>query len=276
MIKGWKYYNNAIIPDGAPHNHVETTEFKNSLFWKTDYGRAYFARYTTDFDCGHETNWWYVIKDTPFDISLLKSKRRYEINKGKKNFDVRLIKPENYAEELFFITEKAYEQYPSQYRPNLQRDIFVNDIKSWEKHDVFGAFQKETGKLCGYAWLHDYGDYIDFCMLKVDYEYEKLAINAALVASILDFYAEKISEGVYICDGARSSLHETKFQDYLEKYFQFRKAYCNLKMKYRFPINYIVKFLFPFRAFFIKSRNKLASKIGLVLELESIARGINP
>lgn len=45
-------------------------------------GKPYLARWTSSFDCGHETNWWYVIKDTPFDINELKKKRRYEIRKG--------------------------------------------------------------------------------------------------------------------------------------------------------------------------------------------------
>ena len=37
------------------------------------------ARWTEDFDCGYETEWWYVIKDTPLDLSKLKKKRRYDI-----------------------------------------------------------------------------------------------------------------------------------------------------------------------------------------------------
>lgn len=49
-------------------------------------GNPYFARWTDNFDCGYETEWWYCIKDEPFDISKINSKKRYEINKGKKNF----------------------------------------------------------------------------------------------------------------------------------------------------------------------------------------------
>ena len=55
--------------------------------------KALFARWTSEFDCGYETNWWYVIKDKEFDLSALKSNYRYKINKGNKNFDVRVINP---------------------------------------------------------------------------------------------------------------------------------------------------------------------------------------
>ena len=61
------------------------------------------VRWTSDFDCGYETNWWCCIKDTLLDMASLKSKRRYEINKGKKNFDVRLIDPVEYVEDIITI-----------------------------------------------------------------------------------------------------------------------------------------------------------------------------
>ena len=50
-------------------------------------------------------------------------------------------------------------------------------------------------------------------------ETEKLGINGAIVARILEDYTEKGQFSKYICDGARSIQHETAFQDYLEKYF---------------------------------------------------------
>lgn len=75
----------------------------------------------------------------------------------------------------------------------------------------------------------------------------------------------------YICDGSRNSVHETNFQDYLEKYFGFRKAFCRLRMKYRFPIGLIVKGLYPFRSK-IKKEGRISSKIANVLFYEEIVR----
>lgn len=46
-------------------------------------GAHLLARWTTDWDCGHKTQFWYVIKDDMYDISVLKRKRRYKINKEK-------------------------------------------------------------------------------------------------------------------------------------------------------------------------------------------------
>ena len=82
-MKEWKYYNHAMIPTVAPHEEADVETIYSKDFWKEN-KNALLARWTSDFDCGYETNWWYVIKDDPFDITTLKSKRRYESIRGKR------------------------------------------------------------------------------------------------------------------------------------------------------------------------------------------------
>lgn len=77
--------------DGAPHEKVNLKPIGDGSIWKLQ-EKVLLARWTSEFDCSYETNWWYIIKDTPFDIANMKAKRRYEINKGLKNFDVLEIK----------------------------------------------------------------------------------------------------------------------------------------------------------------------------------------
>ena len=76
---GWIYYNRAALPTVSPKDEPDTAPVRSGEIWKTD-GHPLLARWTTEFDCGCETEWWYVVKDTPFDIGSLKAKRRYEIN----------------------------------------------------------------------------------------------------------------------------------------------------------------------------------------------------
>lgn len=137
-------------------------------------GTPLLARWTTEFDCGDETTWWYVIKDRPFDIMALKSKRRYEINKG--------INPARYAEEMYSIQVAAYSAYPEKYRPKVDKIGFTDGLANWGKYVVFGAFYRETNERVGYAYFEQESDnYIDFKVLKTNPEYEKYSINAALV-----------------------------------------------------------------------------------------------
>lgn len=231
------------------------------------------ARWTTDFDCGYETEWWYCIKDTPFDISSIKAKRRYEINKGNKNFDVKEIDVADYLEELYQISLAAYSTYPEYYRPNIEHDTFVEDVRSWNDYKNYGAFFKEDGTLCGFVRLRRKGYYIDFTALKATPNKEKLAINAALVHKILVDHDDLLKTSGYICDGSRSIQHETAFQDYLEKYFEFRKAYCTLHIMYKPPFNCLINLAYPFRNLIEKfSERSSVRKINSLFKMETIAR----
>lgn len=255
-MKNWKYYNNAMIPTCAPHEEPDTTPVYNGEIWKNICGRKrpLLARWTTDFDCQEETNWWYVIKDTPFDLSALKAKRRYEITKGCKNFEIRRItNPIDYAEELYHVQIEAFRAYPEKYRPTVNKEVFFYTVSNWtELIRVYGAFYRETGQLCGYALLTCSDRHMNFSVQKTRPDSEKYGVNAALVYGILMDCQIELENGLYICDGARSVLHETAFQDYLEKYFGFRKAYCKLHIEYNPKVKWFVPFLYRFRDVFKK------------------------
>ena len=126
----WKYYNHAIIPNVAPNKDVDLNFVNGKEIWKIN-KKALLIRYTTNFDCDRETNWWYVIKDTPFCLSSLKSKRRYDINKGIKNFEVKEINPCDYKEEIYSVQVEAYSAYPEKYRPTIEKEKFTTEIESW-------------------------------------------------------------------------------------------------------------------------------------------------
>ena len=271
-MNNWKYYNHALIPTKAPHEDADLEELKDGSIWNSG-GKALLARWTSDFDCEDETEWWYVIKDTPFDISALKSKRRYEIKKGIGNFDVRIIDPMCYPEELYSITVAAFSSWPSKYRPSVEHDSFVRALEQWSDALVYGAFSKSDDKMCGYAFLKKENKCFDFQVLRVIPSYENQAINAAIVAAILEDQRAFIENGGYICDGARSIRHETAFQDYLEKYFGFRKAYCKLHVEYRKSFGWIIKIAYPFRKIVQKLRVMGPfSQLSAILTMEELIR----
>ena len=64
----WRYYNHALIPTCAPHEAADV-----SLWAAHGGGTTFFARWTSDFDCGYETGWWYEVKDTPVDLRRQRS-----------------------------------------------------------------------------------------------------------------------------------------------------------------------------------------------------------
>ena len=270
----WKYYNHAAIPTTAPHEEADLEQVKNGEIWKLDGHTPLLARWTSDWDCGYETNWWYVIKDEPFDIESLKSNYRYKINKGCKYFDVRVIEPRDYKEEIYAVQVAAFSAYPAKYRPRVDRKSFMNSIDTWDGYEVFGAFHRENEELVGYVLMRKNTRYFyDLSVQKTKPQYEKFQLNAALVKGVMDQYKGILSNGGIICDGARSINHETNFQDYLEKYFGFRKAYCHLHVQYNPKIKWLIKLMFPVR----KTLNSfdgigIIHSINSVLKMEEICR----
>lgn len=269
----WHYYNHALIPNCSPYIEASVDELRNKQLWKLG-GGVLFARWTTDFDCGYETNWWYVVKDKTFNIASLKAKRRYEINKGIKNFEVKPIDPCEYKEELYRIQIAAFSVYPKKYRPTVDKKAFINGIAAWKDCIVLGAFFRESYDLVGYVSLSKTDEnFINFNVLKSNPKYEKWAINAALVEKIMEYFEGFLVNGGTICDGERCISHETKFQDYLEKYFGFRKAYCHLHIRYNPKIKWLIKLLYPVRGL-LKNFDeiKIVHQINSVLKMEEICR----
>ena len=110
-------------------------------------------------------------------------------------------------------------------------------------------------------------------MLKTMPAMEKFAVNAALVYGILNYYNEFLKSGGIICDGARSINHETHFQDYLEKYFGFRKAYCKMHIVYNPKVKWLIKLLYPFRQILGKlDEIGTVHQVNAVLRMDEIAR----
>lgn len=151
-ITEWKYYNHALIPANAPHEETDESFLEHTHFWK-EFREALFVVWTASFDCYQETDWWYVIKDSVFDISKLKAKRRYEIKKGIKNFSVKRIDPGSYKEELFKVQVAAFSAYSEKYRPVVEHDSFCNAIDKWNVFTVYGAFSNEDFQLSGYVFI---------------------------------------------------------------------------------------------------------------------------
>lgn len=228
------------------------------------------VRYTTDFDIKEETNWWFCIKDTPLDIASMKTKRRYELNKGYRYFYVKEINPLDYKDSLFNVYSKALKSYGLTNKINY--DEFVLNINKCNKYRCFAAFSKDNDALSSYALCKEVDNYIDFASLKTNPEYEHLGVNAAIVRFILEFYDEILSNGGYIDDGERAVFHRTHFQDYLIKYFGFRKAYCKLHIVYNRKIRFLMKIIYRFRKIIYKLKCNKLHTLKSMLIMDEISR----
>lgn len=267
--KKWKKYYGTWRPVTPPDVSADIKAIQDGTLWNEG---APYARWTSHWDVPVETDFWYCIKDTPFDISDVKSKRRYYLKKGESNFNVKQIETVEYLKEIYEITDSALRSYvdyngPEDYETFKKRMISRKDIIT------LGAFSKESGGLCGFINVKEYDNYVDFMTLKVDPSYEKQQINAALVYGLLKKYNNLLNkEGFYINDGMRAINHRTNFQEYLMKYFNFRLAYCQLNVAYNPKLEMLVKLAFPFRKIIKRMKGNFSNKVSVILTLEEISR----
>lgn len=274
-MDGWKYYNHAMIPTTQPHEEVDTIPIYNKKIWKMGKGTPLLARWTSHFDCGHQTEWWYCIKDDRFDLANLNAKRRYEINRGLKNVEVLKIDPNDYAKQLAEIIKKAYAVYPKKYRPQFNKGKVIEGFqktKGLKSREYWGIFDKETGSIIGYCVCRLMEHCVNLVIVKILPHHLKTGANAALIYKLLEEY---INSGRfrYIYDGERNVVHQTNYQAYLEKYFGFRKAYCKLHLRYKPIVALIVKILYPLRKIIKKFDGfKVIYNISSILDMEEIKR----
>lgn len=270
MRDGWKTYNKALLPNTAPHEVPNLEVLRNKEVLRN----RLFARYATDFDCGYETEWWYLIKDDRVDINKLKSNRRYKITKGLKNSYVKKISPKDYDEQIYEVYIDAFNNYKKADKPQ-ERDRFIKLCREHENDssiEYYGVFEKVTGELVGYSLNNIYDEYVNLTTLKFKPKYLSKNIAAALIHEMLIEYLH-VREKRYVNDGERSIRHDTNFQEYLIKYFGFRKAYCKLNVVYNPFVKLVVNILYPFRKFINKiSSNAFINNINSILEMEKIRR----
>lgn len=273
MTKGWKYYNHAMISTAAPHLEANLEPLCDGSIWKNQKGYPVLARWTSDFDCKYETSWWYLIKDTPIVLEELAKHSRKDIRNGLKRCDIRIINPLDYLEELYECSHAAFKKYKNATNEASKEDF----IKGCEKDldSVYWAgFDKESNKLIGFFCVKEYPEYIAIITAKFDPFYLKTRISDALYFTVINYYlVEKKKK--YVDSGQRNINHITNTQDYKERTFGYRKAYCKLNIKYRFPTNIIVKILFPFRYQLDKIPCKMVHLIVAVLKMEEIHRSFN-
>ncbi|MBE5763142.1 MAG: hypothetical protein E7338_02845 [Clostridiales bacterium] len=275
-MSDWKYYNHALVSNTAPHVTPDIGQLKQNWTKLAGGAKPLLARYTDDFDCGKETNWWYVICDTPFNIKNINSKKRNVINNGNKHCDVFIANPIDYENELLSLNNEAQKTYDKTTRQVSSKGDFHNYLEQLQKDDsieFYVCVLKDTKECAGYAVVRKYASYCVLQSQKAKPSLEKYQTNAALLNYILERYNDRISQGYYICDGERNISHDTHFQDYLEKYFGFRKAYCKLRVIYKTSIRIVVNILYPFRGLLKRFESiKLIHNINGVLKMEECIR----
>lgn len=269
-VDGWMYYNHAAVPTTAPHETPDISPVINGSIWKNKWsGIPLFARWTTEFDCGYETNWWYIIKQGPFEFETLDRAVRKHIRQSLKKVFVKKIRMNEYAEELCVVHNNACKGY-SNFAGNLAAVTHFLNQKS--SVDCWAAFSVETNIMVGYMTCEQKDEYVATVTAKYDPQYLNLRASDAIHYTILEYYLN--NKGVaYICSGSRTINHVTNAQDYKISTFGFRRAYCRVHVVYNPKFKWIITLIYPIRRLLVKlDRIGIIHQANAVLRMEEIVR----
>ena len=276
IIPGWKYYNHAAIPTTAPHEIPDLTPLKDGSIWNIEGQKPLLVRYTTDWDCGYDTGWWYLIREAPFNIEELSKNSRKHIRGALKKNHVEKIDPMQHVDELYECYHQAFLKYKmadnevsfDAFRSSCEKNVNLG-IEYW------AGFSLESEKLIGYMTVMPHENWAEIYTAKFHPHYLNSLVSDALYATVLCSYLNNI-EKKYISSGSRSINHITNTQEYKEQHFGYRKAYCRLHLIYRNNVKFLFMILYLLRSVIsvLERRCSLLHRISAILKMEEIARNI--
>lgn len=263
-------YQKCLVTDSAPHVIPDSSVDVRVAMKKE---RAMFASYITEYDCDDKTAWWFCVKDDEYDVVKLKAKQRYEITKGRRNFYVEQINLFDHEDQIYEIDKKKFAEYPKEYRPTLRPTAHEHVMGlNGDDQRIFGLFDRKSSELKGYYICREKTfPCIQLSSTGIDPTTYKNNSSAAIMDGILTYY-QSISEECYLCDGARNIRHITRYQQFLCSVFNFRYAYCKMKMIYPKWMKMAVTILKPFKNILLKSSNGFLYNIACVLKMDDYSK----
>lgn len=272
-VLGWIYYNHAVITTTAPHEEPNLQPLKDGSVWniKSPNGKKpLLVRYTSDFDCGKETGFWFVVKDAPFLMEDLSKKYQKCVQKALERCEVRLVDVVSEFENIYEVYEAAVDNYQ-----NADNKISKESMRQGVENDgleYWGAYDKKTGKMAGWMSCSNNGDWTETISAKYHPERLSSRPSDAIHYTVLNHYLNELGQK-YINSGSRNLNHKTNVQEYKMHNWKFRKAFCKLHIVYRKDISILIKLIYPFRNLLKKLDNITAvHQVNSVLKMEEIAR----
>jgi hypothetical protein len=263
----WRTYKGILQP--LSHPHIEPIFKKGEIKRILKESKAPFAMWTYDFDTG-ESEWWWIIAQKPYSIDLLKKKDRYYIRYGLKNCEVKTI-------TATWLADNGYDCYLSSINRHIQTEpldkkAFKERMPNYDKnkaYQIWGVFWES--KLVGYSIYIIIDDIVYQDDAMFDPDYFKYASSYALIHVTSDYYLN-VQKNSYITTGMRSISHETEYQEFVIKHFNFRKSYCKLGLKYSSSFAIVAKIIYLLKPLWYKIYlpNNIKHKLNIIYKLSKI------
>ena len=116
-MHNWRKYHGALIPSTPPHIQVDVKDINQRLIQEN----AYFARWTSDFDSEQESEFWYVICNTPMQMEDYSRNTRSKIRRAHKKLYVKQITKDFLLYNAYSVYRAAFKRYEASSFPGSKK-----------------------------------------------------------------------------------------------------------------------------------------------------------
>lgn len=207
-------------------------------------------RNTYDFDTKEETSFWFIIKDKLEDISELPSSTRKKIRRALKIYNFRIITLEELRTIAYDIVVSAEQSYNNLLKHTTKEclECLIDEYKNDGNKECWCVENKISGEIVGFSVNTIKIDSCEYDNAKCKWEslHDCSQPFYGLFYTMNQYYlGEKKLK--YVSDGSRSITEHSNIQQFLMYNFKFRKAYCKLRVYYKWWFGVVINVLFPFR-----------------------------
>ena len=242
----YRFYKNTWIFLEESKEKRLSTEEAHALLKK----RGMMIRNTYDFDTKEETSFWFIVKDNLEDISQLPFSARRNIRRALRFYNIKKININEFSEKALPIINSAQKSYKVKSKVTSKKEFEaeVEQYKEDNNKEFWIVERKSDNEAVAIAVN---------TIKKDSCEYDTMRCNAEALRDrsypyyglIYEMNRHYLGERKfkYVNDGSRTLTEHSSIQDFLIHNFKFRKAYCKVKIYYKWWFSVVIKVLFPFR-----------------------------
>ena len=243
-MKDFYLYRHAWI--STPHFNERLSDEQCDALLKQG---GWLVRNTYNFDQKEPSNFWYIIKDSFGGMAEHSQNERKKIRRALKSFEYRRVEKQLIVGKGYDILKQVRESYKVHDRV-MNEMAFRELLDGWDEkeNEFWGTFDKNDGRFVGFAVVRmfDIGCFYEMVTFYPEYKHNATYPFYGMFYILNQHYLGE-RQLKYVTDGSRSITEHSNIQPFLEQNFKFRKAYCKLKLHYKWWFGIIVRLLYPFR-----------------------------
>ena len=265
-MNGYFLYRHAWRFEGAPHNERQLSDNECKTLLREG---GLLVRNTFSFDKHSESCFWYVVKNQFGGFDELSPRTRNKVRHANESLEYKFVDLDFIRKNGYPLIEETFADYRINDRPMNEQifNAYLNECAQ-SSFDYWGIFDKTTSEFVGFCTVHVWDNCCEYGISAVRTQFKHNATYPfyGLYFVMNQYYLEN-QHFKYVTDSARTITNHSEIHDFLIHYFGFRKAYCNLKVYYKWWVWLVVQLLFPFRKIITLPRVKA------ILNMEAMQRG---